>query len=93
MGELHQKKYYSSCEAAINMIGVILIIVGIFNLGIYAKRTYSEVQAEVRKMHLTGIKKIFTTIFFFIVEFLDDVNLIGFCGIPIVLGLILLGSK
>lgn len=76
------------------IIGAILILVGIINFVIYAKLTYSGVQEEIRETNLKGIKRILTAIFYFIVEFFSDseLNIIGFCGIPFVLGLILINS-
>ena len=93
MGELYQETNFSAWAKTI--IGAILILAGIINFVIYTKLTYSEVQKEIREMNLKGIKKILTAILFFIVELFSDgeLNIIAFCGIPIVLGLIVLASS
>lgn len=92
MGELYQETNFSAWAKTI--IGVILILVGIINFVIYIKLTYSDVKKEIREMNLKDIKKILTAILFFIVEFFSDseLNIIVFCGIPIVLGLILISG-
>lgn len=91
MGELYQETNFSTWAKTI--IGVILILVGIINFAIYIKSTYSDVKKEIREMNLKDIKKILTAILFFIVEFFSDGDdIIIFCGIPIVLGLILISG-
>ena len=91
MGELYQETNFSTWAKTI--IGVILILVGINNFVIYIKLTYSDVKKEIREMNLKDIKKILTAILLFIVEFFSDGDdIIVFCGIPIVLGLILISG-
>lgn len=80
-----------------DVIGILLIVIGILNLMLYAKNTFSEVHVEIKQMHLAGIKKVLSMFFHFIVElvFSDSgyLNLATFCGIPVLIGLILLGIE